>query len=84
MLATKFFVDPQNKVEVTKYLTRVFSLDPSATEEFYRRFVPSLSPSGVIEMDKVKLIVDSAVERGLINKPVEPEALVDFSFTKGL
>jgi ABC-type nitrate/sulfonate/bicarbonate transport system substrate-binding protein len=23
VLATKFFVDPQNKVEVTKYLTRV-------------------------------------------------------------
>ena len=84
MLATRFFIDPQNKAEVTKYLTRVFSLDPSATEEFYRRFVPSLSPSGVVEMDKVKLIVDSAVERGLINKPVEPETLVDFSFTKGL
>jgi hypothetical protein len=35
-------------------------------------------------MDKVKLIVDSAMERGLINKVVEPETLVDFSFTKGL
>jgi hypothetical protein len=35
-------------------------------------------------MDKVKLIVDSALERGLINKPVEPETLVDFSFAKGL
>jgi len=84
VLATKFFVDPQNKVEVTKYLSRVFSLDASGTEEFYRRLIPSLSPSGVVEMDKVKLIVDSAVERGLINKPVEPETLVDFSFTKGL
>jgi hypothetical protein len=35
-------------------------------------------------MDKVKLIVDSALERGLINKPVEPETLVDFSLAKGL
>ena len=83
-LATKFFVDPQNKAEVTKYLSRVFSLDTRSTEEFYRRLVPSLSPSGVVEMDKVKLIVDSAVERGLISKPVEPETLVDFSFAKGL
>jgi NitT/TauT family transport system substrate-binding protein len=84
MLATRFFIDPQNKAEVAKYLSRVFDLDQNLTEEFYRRFVPSLSPSGVVEMDKVKLIVDSAVERGLINKTVEPETLIDFSLAKGL
>ena len=84
VLATKFFVDPQNKLENTKYLARVFNLDPSSTEEFYRRLVPSMSPSGMVEMDKIKLIVDGAIERGLINKPVEPETLVDFSFAKGL
>ena len=84
VLATRFFVDPQNKAEVTKYLARIFNLDPSSTEEFYRRFVPSMSPTGMVEMDKIKLIVDSAIERGLINKPVEPETLVDFSFAKGL
>jgi hypothetical protein len=35
-------------------------------------------------MDKIKLIVDGALERGLISKPVDPEGLVDFSFAKGL
>jgi carbamate kinase len=84
MLATKSFADPQNKAEVTKYLNRVFKLDPASTEEFYRRFIPSLSPAGVVEMDKIKLIVDGAMERGLINKAVEPESLVDFSFVRGL
>jgi ABC-type nitrate/sulfonate/bicarbonate transport system substrate-binding protein len=84
VLATKFFVEPQNKPEVTKYLTRVFNLDPASTEEFYRRFVPSLSATGVVEMDKIKLIVDGALDRRLISKPVEPESLVDFSFAKGL
>jgi ABC-type nitrate/sulfonate/bicarbonate transport system substrate-binding protein len=83
-LATKFFIEPRNKAEVAKYLTRVFNLEPVSTEEFYRRFVPSLSPTGVVEMDKVKLIVDGALERGLISKPVDPEGLVDFSFAKGL
>ena len=82
--ATKFFAEPQNKADATKYLTRVFNLDASSTEEFYRRFVPSLSTNGVVELDKIKLIVDGALERGLITKPVEPETLVDFSFAKGL
>jgi ABC-type nitrate/sulfonate/bicarbonate transport system substrate-binding protein len=84
VLATRFFVDPQNKMEITKYLARIFNLEPASTEEFYRRFVPSMSPNGTVEMDKIKLIVDGAIERGLINKPVEPETLVDFSFAKGL
>jgi NitT/TauT family transport system substrate-binding protein len=82
--ATKFFAEPQNKADATRYLTRVFNLDPSSTEEFYRRFVPSLSTNGVVELDKIKLIVDGALERGLITKRVEPETLVDFSFVKGL
>jgi hypothetical protein len=34
--------------------------------------------------DQGRLIVDGALERGLITKPVEPETLVDFSFAKGL
>ena len=84
VLATKFFVEPQNKGEVVKYLTRVFKLDPASTEEFYRRFIPSLSTTGVVEMDKIKLIVDGALDRGLIGKPVEPETLVNFSFARGL
>jgi ABC-type nitrate/sulfonate/bicarbonate transport system substrate-binding protein len=84
VLATKFFVEPQNKAEVTKYLNRVFNLDPASTEEFYRRFVPSLSATGLVDMDKIKLIVDGAMDRGLINKAVDPESRVDFSFARGL
>lgn len=82
--ATKFFVEPQNKPEVMKYINRVFKLDSASTEEFYRRFIPSLSPSGVVEMEKIKLIVDGAIDRGLINQPVDPQTLVDFSFARGL
>jgi hypothetical protein len=35
-------------------------------------------------MEKIKLIVDGAIDRGLINQPVDPETLVDFSFARGL
>jgi NitT/TauT family transport system substrate-binding protein len=83
VLATKFFVAPQNKSEVTRYLSRVFNLDPASTDQFYRRLIPSLTPTGIVEMDKIKLIVDGALDRGLISKPVDPETLVDFSFVKG-
>ncbi len=38
----------------------------------------------MVEMDKIKLIVDGALDRGLINKTVDPETLVDFSYAKGL
>jgi ABC-type nitrate/sulfonate/bicarbonate transport system substrate-binding protein len=82
--ANQYFVEPQNRVEVVNYLMRVFKLDTGATEIFYRRLVPSLNPSGVVESDKLRLIVDGALERGLINKPVEPETLVDFSFVRNL
>jgi hypothetical protein len=84
ILATKFFAEPRNKPETIKYLSRVFNLDPASTEEFYRRFLPSLSPTGIVEMDKIKLIVDGAIDRGLINKAVDPEGLVDFSFARSL
>ncbi|HWO40916.1 MAG TPA: ABC transporter substrate-binding protein [Candidatus Eisenbacteria bacterium] len=82
--ATKFFVEPRNKSEIMRYLGRVFKLDPASTEEFYQRFVPTLSPTGMVELDKIKLIVDGALDRGLITKPVGPESLVDFSFARGL
>jgi NitT/TauT family transport system substrate-binding protein len=83
VLATKFFVEPQNKPEVTRYLSRVFNLDPASTDQFYGRLIPSLTPTGTVEMDKIKLIVDGALDRGVISKPVDPETLVDFSFVKG-
>jgi hypothetical protein len=77
-------MDPQNKPEVTKYISRVFNLNPASTEQFYGRFVSTLSRTGKVEMDKIKLIVDDALERGIISKPVDPETLVDYSFAKGL
>jgi ABC-type nitrate/sulfonate/bicarbonate transport system substrate-binding protein len=81
---TRFIMDPQNKPEVTKYISRVFNLNPASTEQFYGRFVLTLSRTGMVEMDKIKLIVDDALERGIISKPVDPETLVDYSFAKGL
>jgi hypothetical protein len=35
-------------------------------------------------MDRIKLAIDSAVERGLIDKPLDPEMVVDFSMLKEL
>ncbi len=85
VLATKFLVDPKNKDEAMKYYTGSgFRLDRESAEDFYRRLVPSLSPTGMVDRDKVKLVIDSAVERGLIDKPVDPDAVVDFSFVKEL
>ena len=46
--------------------------------------MPSLNPSGVVERDKIKLIIDSAVERGLTDKALDPDAVVDFSIVKQL
>jgi ABC-type nitrate/sulfonate/bicarbonate transport system substrate-binding protein len=81
---TRFITDPQNKPEVTKYISRVFNLNSASTEQFYGRFVPTLSRTGMVEMDKIKLIVDDALARGIINKPIDPETLVDFSFARAL
>ena len=41
-----------------------------------------LIPSGVAEWDKIKLIIYSAVERGLTDKPLDPDAVVDFSIVR--
>jgi ABC-type nitrate/sulfonate/bicarbonate transport system substrate-binding protein len=82
--ATQYFVEPRNRAEVVSYLMRVFKLEASGADNFYRRFAPSLSPSGVVESDKIRLIVDGALERGLISKAVDPETLLDFSFARNL
>jgi hypothetical protein len=36
----------------------------------------------VVDRDKIKLIIDSAVERGLTSKPPDADKLVDFSFAR--
>ncbi len=82
--ATRFITESQNRDEVINYLSAFFKLDRSAAEEFYRRLVLSLNPTGVVDRDKIRLVIDSAVERGLTDKPLDPEKVVDFSFAKEL
>jgi NitT/TauT family transport system substrate-binding protein len=82
--ASKFIIDPKNKEDVVNYITTFFKLDRGAAGEFYQRIVPSLSSTGVVDRDKIKLVIDSAVERGLTNKPPDADTVVDFSFAKEL
>ncbi|HXK27220.1 MAG TPA: ABC transporter substrate-binding protein [Candidatus Binatia bacterium] len=82
--ATKSITEPQNKEDVIDYLSKFFKLDKKSADEFYQRLVPSLSPTGMVDRDKIKLVIDSAVERGLTDKPLDPEKVVDFSFAKEL
>jgi hypothetical protein len=76
--------EPQNKNDVTDWIGKFFKLDEKLADDFYRRLVPSLNPSGLVDRDKIKLIIDSAVERGLTDKPLDPDAVVDFSITRQL
>jgi NitT/TauT family transport system substrate-binding protein len=82
--ASKFIIDPKNREDVVNYITTFFKLDKSAAGEFYQRIVPSLSSTGVVDRDKIKLVIDSAVERGLTNKAVDPDAVADFSIAREL
>ena len=76
--------EPQNKSDVTHWIGKFFKLDEKQADEFYRRLVPSLNPSGWVERDRIKLIIDSAVERGLTDKPLDADAVTDFSIVKQL
>jgi ABC-type nitrate/sulfonate/bicarbonate transport system substrate-binding protein len=82
--ATRSITEPQNKDDVISYISAFFKLDRTSSDEFYRRLVPSLSPTGMVDRDKIKLVIDSAVERGLTDKPLDPDVVVDFSFVKDL
>jgi ABC-type nitrate/sulfonate/bicarbonate transport system substrate-binding protein len=82
--ASRAIKNPQNRDDVVDYVGKLFKLDRPSAEEFYRRLMPSLSTSGVVDRDKLKLIIDSAVERGLTSKPPETNRLVDFSFAREL
>lgn len=84
MRAVRAISDPQNKTDVTAWIGKFFKLDDNLADSFYRRLVPSLNPSGVVERGKIKLIIDSAVERGLTDKPLDPDAVVDFSIMRQL
>ncbi|HUK42707.1 MAG TPA: ABC transporter substrate-binding protein [Candidatus Acidoferrales bacterium] len=80
--AGRLIADPKNSEDVTAYIMRLFKLDRSLAEPFYRRLVSALSLTGIVEMDKIRLAIDSAVERGVIDKPVDPSTVVDFSIAR--
>ena len=82
--ATRAITEPQNKNDVTSWVGKFFNLDEKVSDEFYRRLIPSLNPSGIVERDKIKLVIDSAIERDLTDKPLDPDAVVDFSIAKQL
>jgi ABC-type nitrate/sulfonate/bicarbonate transport system substrate-binding protein len=82
--AGRAITEAQNKYEVTAWLGKFFRLDDRMADEFYRRLVPSLNPSGIVDRDKIKLVIDSAVERGLTDKPLDPDAVSDFSIVRQL
>lgn len=84
MRGVRAIADPQNKSDVTRWIGKFFKLDDKLADDFYRRLLPSLNPSGLAERDKIKLIIDSAVERGLTDKPLDPDMVVDFSIMKQL
>jgi ABC-type nitrate/sulfonate/bicarbonate transport system substrate-binding protein len=82
--ATRAITEPRNKDDVTSWIGKFFNLDRAMSDEFYRRLVPSLNPSGIVDRDKIKLVIDSAIGRGLTDKPLDPDAVVDFSIVKQL
>jgi ABC-type nitrate/sulfonate/bicarbonate transport system substrate-binding protein len=82
--ASRAIKNPQNREDVVSYIGTLFRLDRASAEEFYRRLLPSLSTSGVVDRDKIKLVIDSAVERGLTSNPPDADKLVDFSFAREL
>lgn len=79
---TRSLIDHQNKDQVIKYIASLFSLDRSHAAELYQRMLPSFAPSGLVESDKIRLIIEGAVERGLTDKPLDPDKVVEFSFAR--
>jgi ABC-type nitrate/sulfonate/bicarbonate transport system substrate-binding protein len=84
LLATQALVKPENRDDAINHAAALFKIERGTAAEFHRRMVSALSPTGVVEMDKIRLAIDSAVERGLIHKPLEPEAVVDFSLVRNM
>jgi ABC-type nitrate/sulfonate/bicarbonate transport system substrate-binding protein len=84
LLATQALVKPENRDDAINHAAALFKIERGTAAEFHRRMVSALSPTGVVEMDKIRLAIESAVERGLIQKPLEPEAVVDFSLVRNM
>jgi hypothetical protein len=47
--ATRAITEPQSKNDVTSWVGKFFNLDEKVSDEFYRRVVPWLNPSGIVE-----------------------------------
>ncbi|MGH7815773.1 MAG: hypothetical protein ACREOR_00130 [Candidatus Binatia bacterium] len=82
--ATKSIAEPQNRDDVINCIVSFFKLDRNTASEFYHRLIPSLSPTGIVGRDQIKLVIDSAIEIGLTDKPLDPDAVADFSIAKQL
>jgi NitT/TauT family transport system substrate-binding protein len=80
----RLIADPKNSEDVIAYIMRLFKLDRSLAEQSYSRLIASITPNGTVEMDKIRLAIESAVERGVIDKPVDPAMVVDFSIARKL
>jgi NitT/TauT family transport system substrate-binding protein len=80
--AGRLIADPKNSEDAMGYIMRLFKLDRTLADPFYRRLVGSLSLNGMVETDKIRLAIESAVERGVIEKPVDPAMVADFSIAR--
>jgi ABC-type nitrate/sulfonate/bicarbonate transport system substrate-binding protein len=80
--ANRFMVDPRNKDEVVTYIAENFRLDRNSSVEVYQWLSRAIPPTGTVELDKIKLVIDAAVERGVTDKAIGPDMTVDFSFAK--
>ena len=52
--------DPKNSEEVIEEIITVFGFDMALAEQFYRQLVASLTLNGTVDMDKIKLAIESA------------------------
>ena len=84
MLATRAVVDPNNKEDVVRYIMKPFRLNRQDSLEFYERLVPALKPTGIVPRRVTQRAIDMAVEKGVTDKPLDPDQIVDFSFVKKL
>jgi NitT/TauT family transport system substrate-binding protein len=80
--ASRFIGDSKNSGDLVEYITHLFKIERSSAEQFYQRLVASLCLTGIVDMDKIRLAIDSAVERGVVGKAVDPALVVDFSIVK--
>lgn len=82
VLATRAVVDPQNKDDVVQYIMKSFKLDHDGSTAFYERLVPAMNPTGIVAMGEIQRAIDSAVKKGVTDKPRAADQIVDFTFAR--